>query len=80
MLGHIDTTQNMNTHKYSRIAERLCQTGGLLFIIRYLVITNSPTWIFDMAWLMILAGLGFALAGQIAGRREQTAKHPADLV
>jgi hypothetical protein len=70
----------MKTHKYSRIAERLCQTGGLLFIIRYFVITNAPAWIQDMAWLMILAGLGFALAGQIAGRREQTAEHQTELV
>ena len=69
----------MNTHKHSQTAERLCQSGGLLFIIFHFVITNGPAWILDMAWLLILAGLCFALAGRIAGRTE-AAKHQAELV
>jgi len=68
----------MNTHKYSQISARLCQSGGLIFILFRYVITNAADWIMGMASILILAGLCFALAGEIAGRREQEAKRKTE--
>jgi hypothetical protein len=68
----------MDTHKYSQISARLCQSGGLLFILFRYVITNAPDWITSIASILILAGLCFALAGEIARRREQGAKRKTE--